>query len=46
MAQAVLLNTETEEIRFIKASYNIKKEQDAFDGQVDSFYRERLEYGV
>ena len=46
MAQAVLLNTETEEVSFIKASYDIKKEQNAFNGQVDSFYRDRLEYGV
>lgn len=46
MAQAVLLNTETEEISFVKAVYDIKKEQDAFTEQVDSFYRERLEYGV
>lgn len=46
MAQAVLLNTETEEMAFLKASYNIKKEQDAFTYQVDPFYRDRLEYGV
>ena len=46
MAQAVLLNTETEEMAFLKASYDIKKEQDAFTGQVDPFYRDRLEYGV
>ncbi len=46
MAQAVLLDLETEELRFVKAPYDIKKEQDAFDGQVDPFYRERLECGV
>lgn len=46
MAQAVLLNTETEEVAFLKASYDIKKEQEAFMGQVDPFYRDRLEYGV
>ena len=46
MAQAILLNIETEEVFFLKALYDIKKEQDAFNGQVDSFYRERLEYGV
>lgn len=46
MAQAVLLNIETEEIFFLKTAYDIKKEQEAFNGQVDSFYQERLEYGV
>lgn len=46
MAQAVFLNMETEEMAFLKASYDIKKEQDSFTDQVDSFYRDRLEYGV
>ena len=46
LAQAAVLNPETEEIYFIKAQYDIKKEQAAFTGEVDSFYRDRLEYGV
>ena len=46
MAQAALLDTETEEIHFLKVAYDIKGEQDAFDGQTDSFYQRRLEYGV
>lgn len=46
MAQAALLDPETEEIRFIKAVYDIRKEQEAFKGQTDPFYRERLEYGI
>lgn len=46
MAQAAVLDTEREEVVFLKAVYDIAKEQQAFDGQVDSFYSERLEYGV
>ena len=46
MAQAVILNMETEEVSFLKVSYDIRKEQSAFHEQIDSFYRERLEYGV
>lgn len=46
MAQAAVLDVEREEVAFLKAAYDIVKEQQAFDGQVDSFYSERLEYGV
>lgn len=46
LAQAVLLDTETENVIFLKVAYDIAREQEAFDGQVDSFYSERLEYGV
>ena len=46
MAQAAVLDTEREEVVCLKAVYDIAKEQQAFDGQVDSFYSERLEYGV
>jgi len=46
MAQAVILDPETEEACFLKVSYDIRKEQAAFHEKVDPFYRERLEYGV
>lgn len=46
MAQVVILDPETEEVRYLKVPYDIRKEQSAFHEQIDSFYRERLEYGV
>ncbi|MCX4272259.1 MAG: metallophosphoesterase family protein [Acetatifactor sp.] len=46
MAQAAVLDMDTENVVFLRATYDIAKEQQAFDGQVDSFYSERLEYGV
>lgn len=46
MAQAVLLDTDAGSVVFMKVAYDIAREQEAFDGQVDSFYCERLEYGI
>ncbi len=46
MAQFVLLDTDTEEVKTIKVNYNIAKEQSAYNGAVDDFYRKRLEGGV
>ena len=46
MAQAAVLDMDTENVVFLRATYDIAKEQQAFDGQVDSFNSERLEYGV
>lgn len=46
MAQFVVLDMQTETIVFDKAVYDISKEQSAYVGQVDEFYRQRLEVGV
>lgn len=46
MAQFAVLDMETEAIAFEKAAYNIAKEQAAYIGQVDGFYKDRLEVGV
>lgn len=46
MAQFAILDTETEKTVLEKVTYDIKKEQSAYDGQVDDFYRERLGRGV
>ncbi len=46
MAQFVLWETDTDEMEIRKVSYNILKEQDAYQGQVDDFYRSRLERGI
>lgn len=46
MAQFCILNTATEEVSMLKVPYNICKEQSAYDGQVDVFYKERLATGV
>lgn len=46
MAQYVILNMDSEEVTFRKVRYNIEKEQAAYGGQVDSFYKERLEVGI
>lgn len=46
MAQFAILDTQTEEISMKKVSYDIKKEQKAYRGQVDDFYRKRLEMGI
>lgn len=45
-AQYALLNTENGQVAFCKTEYDIKSEQNAFCGQVDGFYRERLEFGI
>lgn len=46
MAQFAILDMKTESVFFDKAEYNIAKEQSAYAGQVDIFYRDRLEAGV
>lgn len=45
-AQYAVLDTNTEEVLMGKEQYNIKEEQRAYHGQVDDFYKERLELGV
>ena len=45
-AQYCILDFGTEEIRFRKVDYDIGFEQEAFDGSVDPFYKERLRYGT
>lgn len=46
MAQFAVLDTETGAAEMVKVPYDIAKEQAAFTGQVDDFYRKRLEAGV
>lgn len=46
MAQFAVLDMETETVYFEKAAYDIAKEQAAYIGQVDEFYKDRLEVGV
>lgn len=46
LAQCALLDTVTGSVTFIKVPYDIRKEQEAYTGQVDDFYRKRLEAGV
>ena len=46
MAQFVILDMESENVSFEKVKYDIIAEQAAYHGQVDDFYRERLEWGV
>lgn len=46
MAQFAVMDIRTETVMFHKTEYDIRKEQDAFNGQVDLFYRDRLESGV
>ena len=46
MAQFAVLDTKTGAVDMVKVPYDIKKEQSAFHGQVDDFYRKRLEAGV
>lgn len=46
MAQFAVLDTETEQVAFEKVRYDIHAEQSAYHGQVDDFYRERLEWGI
>ena len=46
MAQFAVLDMQTETVIFDKAAYDIAKEQSAYVGQVDDFYRVRLEVGV
>lgn len=46
MAQFAILDMDTEEVSMRKVPYDIRKEQAAYIGQVDNFYKERLERGV
>lgn len=46
MAQYCILNTGTGQVDMRKVPYDIGKEQASYHGQVDDFYRERLESGV
>lgn len=46
MAQFAVLDIESEQVIFEKVRYDIHAEQSAYHGQVDDFYRERLEWGV
>lgn len=46
MAQFAVLSVEEEKIWFEKAAYDIAGEQSSYGGQVDDFYRERLEWGI
>lgn len=45
-AQFAMLDVESEKVVMEKVSYDIAKEQTAYHGQVDNFYKERLERGV
>lgn len=46
MAQYCILDIHTGQIDMRKIPYDIEKEQASYHGQVDDFYRERLELGV
>ena len=46
LSQFVILDTDTGEVSFRRIPYDVEKEQSVFNGQVDDFYRVRLEYGV
>ncbi len=45
-AQFMLLDMEREQMVFEKAEYPIAEEQSAYGGQIDDFYRKRLERGI
>lgn len=46
MAQCVILDSDTEAVNFLKIKYDISAAQQAYDNQVDEFYKTRLKYGV
>lgn len=46
LAQFVIWDTDTDSFSFERISYDIAAEQSAYHGQVDDFYRARLETGV
>ena len=46
MAQFAIFDTETEEVCMKKIKYDVKREQMSYNGQVDNFYKERLESGI
>ena len=45
-AQYVFWDTSNEVFHFNSIEYNIKEEQNLFNGEVDSFYRDRLKNGI
>lgn len=45
-AQFAIFDTETEAVEMLKVPYDVKKEQAAYHGQVDDFYRLRLVKGI
>ena len=45
-SQYCILDTASGEISFRKVEYDIQSEMDAFDGNVDDYYKERLRYGI
>ena len=45
-AQFAILDSETEEIHFVKVEYDIEKEQSLYNGEIDDFYKNRLKEGV
>lgn len=45
-AQYVVFDYEKEDVLFKKVCYNIKNEQKAYQGEVDEFYKRRLEFGI
>ncbi len=46
MAQYVILDIKTEKVILDKVVYDILSEQSAYKGQVDEFYKNRLEMGI
>lgn len=46
MAQFAILDVETEAVRMVKLPYDVAREQKAYTGQVDDFYKTRLERGL
>lgn len=46
MAQFTIVDTNSGETAQLRTAYDIAREQAAYAGQVDDFYRERLAYGV
>ena len=38
-AQFAILDSETEEIHFVKVEYDIEKEQSLYNGEIDDFYK-------
>lgn len=46
LAQFLIVNTGTEEIRFCTVPYDIEKEQKLFTDEVSAFYKKRLTWGV
>lgn len=45
-AQFALLDTDSGQAQLLRTPYDVAREQAAFGGQTDDFYRERLAYGI